>query len=78
MPNHPKIGIFPGTFDPMTNGHLDVIRRGQDLFDRLIVAIASAMVGERMKSGLLSEGRWSRFRQSACGSPHTSSTRKVS
>ncbi len=39
MPNHPKIGIFPGTFDPMTNGHLDVIRRGQDLFDRLIVAI---------------------------------------
>ncbi|MFW6060806.1 MAG: pantetheine-phosphate adenylyltransferase, partial [Phycisphaeraceae bacterium] len=30
---------FPGTFDPITNGHLDVIRRGQVLFDRLIVAI---------------------------------------
>ena len=34
-----KIGLFPGTFDPLTNGHLDVIRRGQDLFDQLIVAI---------------------------------------
>ena len=34
-----KIGLFPGTFDPLTNGHLDVIRRGQGLFDQLIVAV---------------------------------------
>lgn len=34
-----KVGLFPGTFDPLTNGHLDVIRRGQHLFDQLIVAI---------------------------------------
>ena len=38
-PTTAKIGIFPGTFDPMSNGHLDVIRRGQRLFDRLIVAV---------------------------------------
>jgi pantetheine-phosphate adenylyltransferase len=35
----PSIAIYPGTFDPITNGHLDLIRRGQGLFDQLIVAI---------------------------------------
>ncbi len=34
-----RIGLFPGTFDPFTNGHLDVIRRGRMLFDQLIVAV---------------------------------------
>lgn len=34
-----KIGVFPGQFDPITNGHLDVIRRGVGLFDELIVAV---------------------------------------
>jgi pantetheine-phosphate adenylyltransferase len=31
--------IYPGTFDPITNGHLDIIERGVRLFDRLIVAL---------------------------------------
>jgi pantetheine-phosphate adenylyltransferase len=34
------IAIYPGSFDPVTNGHLDLINRGCKLFDRLIVAIA--------------------------------------
>src|SRR5579863_8776685 len=34
-----RIGVFPGQFDPITNGHLDVIRRGMALFDDLIVAV---------------------------------------
>lgn len=34
-----KIGLFPGTFDPITNGHLDVIERGRSLFDKLVVAV---------------------------------------
>lgn len=33
------IAIYPGSFDPLTNGHLDLIRRGARLFDRLIVAV---------------------------------------
>lgn len=35
-----NIAIFPGTFDPMTNGHLDIIARAAKLFDKLIIAIA--------------------------------------
>jgi pantetheine-phosphate adenylyltransferase len=40
MPNSQrKCGVFPGQFDPITNGHLDVIQRGLKLFDELIVAV---------------------------------------
>ena len=35
----PITAIYPGTFDPITNGHLDLIERGAKIFDRLIVAI---------------------------------------
>ncbi|MFN4241871.1 MAG: pantetheine-phosphate adenylyltransferase [Tepidisphaerales bacterium] len=35
----PKVGVFPGQFDPITLGHLDVIRRGVRLFDVLYVAV---------------------------------------
>ncbi len=35
-----KIAIYPGTFDPITNGHIDVIERGLKIFDRIIVVIA--------------------------------------
>lgn len=34
-----RVAVFPGTFDPVTHGHLDVIRRGGKLFDELIVAV---------------------------------------
>jgi pantetheine-phosphate adenylyltransferase len=34
-----SIAIYPGSFDPVTNGHLDLIERGQKMFDRLIVAV---------------------------------------
>lgn len=35
-----RIGVYPGTFDPITNGHQDIIRRAARLVDRLIVAVA--------------------------------------
>jgi len=36
----PNLAIYPGTFDPITNGHLDLIERGLRIFDRIIVAVA--------------------------------------
>ena len=41
MPPQPRsvVAIYPGSFDPITNGHLDLIRRGSRLFDRLIVSV---------------------------------------
>lgn len=41
-----RIAVYPGTFDPITNGHLDVIQRGLKLFDGLIVAIAESPTKE--------------------------------
>ena len=35
-----RTAIYPGSFDPMTNGHLDVVQRAAKLFDRVIVAVA--------------------------------------
>jgi len=34
-----RIGVYPGSFDPLTNGHLDIIRRASKLFDKLIVGV---------------------------------------
>ena len=35
-----KIAIYPGTFDPITYGHIDVIKKGISIFDKLIVAVS--------------------------------------
>ena len=40
--SNPVIAVYPGTFDPITLGHQDLIRRGADLFDTVIVAVAAA------------------------------------
>jgi pantetheine-phosphate adenylyltransferase len=36
----PRIGLYPGTFDPVTNGHLDIIKRACKLVDRLVIGVA--------------------------------------
>ncbi|NTU42252.1 MAG: pantetheine-phosphate adenylyltransferase [Nitrospirales bacterium] len=38
--NKVRLAIYPGTFDPLTNGHLDIIQRGLGIFDEIIVAVA--------------------------------------
>ena len=36
----PRVGIYPGTFDPITNGHADIIRRAARIVDRLVIGVA--------------------------------------
>ena len=36
-----RVGVYPGTFDPITLGHLDIIRRGAHLVDRLVVGVTT-------------------------------------
>jgi len=38
-----KIALYPGTFDPITNGHYDIIERARNLFDEVIVAVAASV-----------------------------------
>ena len=35
-----RVGLYPGTFDPITLGHIDIIRRGCALVDRLVIGVA--------------------------------------
>ena len=35
-----KIGVYPGTFDPMTNGHIDIVKRSLKIVDKLIISVA--------------------------------------
>ncbi|RMB28459.1 phosphopantetheine adenylyltransferase [Sphingomonas sp. PP-F2F-G114-C0414] len=51
----PRIGVYPGTFDPVTLGHMDIIRRGAKLVDRLVIGVTTNpskspmfTIGERM------------------------------
>jgi pantetheine-phosphate adenylyltransferase len=57
----PSIAVYPGTFDPITNGHLDILERALKLFDRVIVTVANNM----RKAPLFSAEERIRFIQDA-------------
>jgi pantetheine-phosphate adenylyltransferase len=62
----PDIAVYPGSFDPITNGHLDLIQRGLKVFDRIIVAVAT----NAFKQSLFSiEERMEMIRVSLEGNP---------
>ena len=50
MSKKPVRAIFPGSFDPITNGHLDVVNRGMKLFDELIIAVGRSPVKNQLFS----------------------------
>ncbi|MBI5487270.1 MAG: pantetheine-phosphate adenylyltransferase [Deltaproteobacteria bacterium] len=65
------IAIYPGSFDPITNGHVGLIRRGLEIFDRLIVALAS----NRLKDALFSVAeREEMIREAVNGDPRVEVT----
>jgi pantetheine-phosphate adenylyltransferase len=39
---NPRLAVYPGTFDPITNGHTDLVTRAAPLFDRVVVAVADS------------------------------------
>ncbi len=64
--------VYPGSFDPVTNGHLDVIERAARIFDEVIVAVAV----NSEKTGLFSfEERVELLRGALAGTPNVSVTR---
>jgi pantetheine-phosphate adenylyltransferase len=41
LSRRPQVGVYPGTFDPVTLGHIDIIRRGAHLVDRLVIGVTT-------------------------------------
>ena len=62
-----RIAIYPGSFDPVTLGHLDIIRRASGLFDRLIVAV---MHNQNKKPMFSVEERMEMLRRTTAGLPN--------
>jgi len=56
-----RIAVYPGSFDPVTNGHLDVVRRSTAVFDRLVVAV---IVNPRKEPLLPADARVAAIRES--------------
>ena len=62
-----RTALFPGTFDPLTNGHVDVIQRATRLFDRIVVAIGTN-TGKR--PAFTTDERLSQLRRVCCDIPN--------
>ena len=56
-----KIAVYPGSFDPITNGHLEVLKRALNIFDRVIVLVA---INPEKKSRFSVEERVSMIKES--------------
>jgi pantetheine-phosphate adenylyltransferase len=66
VPHHESLAVFPGSFDPITNGHLDIVERGLLVFDRVRLAI---LVNPDKKPLLSIEERVSLIRETFADNP---------
>ena len=39
-----RIALYPGSFDPITNGHVDIVSRAANIFDQVVVAVAQTVI----------------------------------
>ncbi|MCB5230793.1 MAG: adenylyltransferase/cytidyltransferase family protein, partial [Candidatus Cloacimonas sp.] len=46
-----NIAIYPGSFDPITNGHIDILKKATELFDTVILAVAEATTKDHLFDG---------------------------
>ena len=65
------IAVYPGTFDPITSGHEDLVRRASGIFDEIIVAVADS----RAKGTLFTYQERLEIAQECCGRSATSGSR---
>ena len=71
MAPDPRIAVCPGTYDPITNGHLDVIARAATMFDEVVVAVVNASV-RKTKSLFTAEERVSFIEHATAHLPNVS------
>ena len=61
-----KVAIYPGSFDPITNGHLEILKRALNIFDKVIVLVA---VNDAKKSRFSVEERVAMIKEAVEGDP---------
>ena len=61
-----KVAIYPGSFDPITNGHLEILKRALNIFDKVIVLVA---VNDQKKSRFSTEDRVAMIKEAVEGDP---------
>ena len=61
-----KVAIYPGSFDPITNGHLEILKRALNIFDKVIVLVA---VNDQKKSRFSVEDRAAMIKEAVEGDP---------
>ncbi len=71
MAPDPRIAVLPGSYDPITNGHLDVIARAAGMFDEVVVAVVNASV-RKNKSLFTAEERVSFIEHATADLPNVS------